>query len=261
MEVTFVNPGVDYMLNQIMEFQSEDETGFWLAPLYHFYPQLDQTRAMSMTFLERKAYIEKTLRAVYYELEGTINEKVESYTRYWKSCQQQISDALSDAFDVDCSLVFNDLRCNVSMNPIMPRFLKDHSFDMFYLNSEKGAIGDAIHEIIHFVWFYVWNRLFHDSYDEYERPTLKWILSEMVVESVMKDQRLCSINPYFPREQGGCIYPYFFDMKVDGKFLLRTLDEMYSSHPIQEFMRNSYSYCQKHESEIRAHIEISEGRA
>jgi hypothetical protein len=40
----------------------------------------------------------------------------------------------------------------------------EHSFDIFYLNSEEGAIGEAIHEMIHFVWFYVWNKTFGDSY-------------------------------------------------------------------------------------------------
>lgn len=68
--------------------------------------------------------------------------------------------------------------------------------------------------------------MFGDNDDEYERPSLKWILSEMVVESVMKDERLSSINPYFPRENGGCICPYFFDMMVDGKLILDTLDAM-----------------------------------
>lgn len=155
--------------------------------------------------------------------------------------------------------LFNDLRCNVSMNPIEPRFLKERCFDIFYLNSERGAIGESIHEIVHFVWFYVWNRLYEDRYDEYERPSLKWILSEMVVESVMKDERLSSINPYFPREQGGCIYPYFFDMEVDGKLILDTLDAMYKSQRIENFMRNSYTYCQGHEAEIRDHIRESEG--
>ena len=46
------------------------------------------------------------------------------------------------------------------------------------MNSEKGAIGSAIHEIIHFVWFYVWNQTFADSYEEYETLSLKWILSD-----------------------------------------------------------------------------------
>lgn len=259
LEVTFYNPGVDYMIKQILAFQTEEDTPFWSEPLYHFYPQLDKSHAAGLPFCERKEYIARTMRTVYVELEATINHKVTMYTRHWSSCKAQITAALSDAFGVDCAHLFEDIRCNVSMNPIEPRFLKERCYDTFYLNSERGAIGGGIHEIIHFVWFYVWNRLFHDSYAEYERPSLKWILSEMVVESIMKDERLSSINPYFPREQGGCIYPYFFDMKVDGTLILDTLDAMYQTLTMEEFMRRSYAYCQKHEAEIRRHIEKAEG--
>ena len=166
---------------------------------------------------------------------------------------------MSEAFDLDASSIFNDLTSNVTLNPICPRFLKERYFDVFYMNSEKGALGLSLHEVIHYFWFYVWNRLFGDSYDEYERPSLKWILSEMVVESVMKDERLSSINPYFPRKNGGCIYPYFFDMMVDSKPILDTLDAMYKSQSIEDFMRNSYAYCKKHEAAIREHIQRSEG--
>ena len=147
----------------------------------------------------------------------------------------------------------------MSLNHIEPSFLKEHCYETFYLNSANGAIGGGIHEIIHFIWFYVWNQLFGDSYDEYERPSLKWILREMVVESVMRDERLSSINPYFPRENGGCVYPYFFDMMVDGKPILDTLDAMYRSQNIEDFMRSSYAYCQEHEAVIREHILKSEG--
>ena len=258
MEVTFVNPGVDYMIQRIMAFQTEDESAFWSEPLYHFYPKLDKAYATSLSFPKRKKYIEQTMRSVYIDLENTINEKVAAYSQHWATCKGQITAALSDAFSVDCASLFNDIRCNVSMNPIEPRFLKERCYDTFYLNSEKGAVGEGIHEIIHFVWFYVWNQVFGDSYDEYERPSLKWILSEMVVESVMKDERLSSINPYFPREQGGCIYPYFFDMVVNGELILHTLDSMYKSQSIEDFMRNSYAYCQKFEMEIRDHIAKSE---
>lgn len=260
MNVTFKNPGVDYMIERIMLFQTEEESKFWSEPLYHFYPQIDKSYADNLPFAERKAYIERTLRTVYVELEDSINEKVTSYSRYWEDCKEQITAALSAAFSVDCEKLFNDLVCNVSMNPICPRFLKERYYDVFYLNSERGAIGMSIHEIIHFFWFYVWNRVFGDSYDEYERPSLKWILSEMVVESVMKASGLSSINPYFPREKGGCIYPYFFDMKADGVFILDTLDEMYQSQTMEEFMKNSYAYCLEHETEIREHIHKSESR-
>lgn len=145
------------------------------------------------------------------------------------------------------------------MNPIAPRFLTQRRFDIFYLNSERGAVGTAIHELIHFVWFHVWNGLFGDSYDEYERPSLKWILSEMVVEPIMRDPRLSSINPYFPREQGGCVYPYFFDMEAGGAPILDTLDRMYRAQSVQAFMKSSCACCLEHEAEIRAHIQKSEG--
>ncbi len=258
MELKVINPGFEYMLDRIMEFQTEEDAAFWSEPLYHFYPQLDRNYAHSLSLPDRKAYFEKILRSVYEKLEDTINGKVRLYSGHWENCKPQITAALSDAFGVDCAGLFHDMVCNISMNPIEPRDLSKHSFDIFYLNSERGAIGGAIHEIIHFVWFSVWHEIFGDSYEEYERPSLKWVLSEMVVESVMKDARLSSINPYFDREKGGCIYPYFFDMKVNGTYILDTLDEMYHSQSIADFMKNSYVYCQEHETEIRNHIRKSE---
>lgn len=260
-EVTFINPGVEVMLQRIMAFQTEDQSAFWSAPLYYFYPQLDKVHADALPFAEKKAYIERTLRGVYGEIEETINQKTALYAKQWAACRKQINEALSDAFEVDCRGLFNDLRCNVSMNPIEPRFLRERCFDVFYLNSERGAIGKSIHEMIHFVWFYVWHRLFQDEYEEYERPSLKWILSEMVVESVMRDERLSTINPYFPRENGGCVYPYFFNMKVEGALILDTLDGLYRTQRMEDFMKKSYAYCQAHEAEIRAHIQKEEERA
>lgn len=259
MNVTFVNPGVDYMVDRILDFQTEDEVAFWAEPLFYFYPQLDKDYADSLPSSERKEYIARTMRIVYNELEDTIHQKVTLYARQWAACKSQIIAALSDAFELDCEALFDDIRCNVSLNPVAPRFLGDRCYDTFYLNSENGAIGSGIHEIIHFVWFYVWNRVFGDSYEEYERPSLKWILSEMVVESIMKDPRLASLNPYYPRENGGCIYPCFFDMVVDGELILDTLYAMYQSQSIADFMRNSYAYCQEHEVEIWDHIQKSGG--
>ena len=80
MEITFINPGIDYMIQRIMDFQTEAESAFWSEPLYHFYPQLDKAYATSLPFDERKNYIERTMRTVYADLEDTINEKV-LYTR------------------------------------------------------------------------------------------------------------------------------------------------------------------------------------
>ncbi len=258
MELQVRNPGIDYMVERVMDFQTDDTADFWSAPLYHFYPQLNREYANSLSLEDRKKYIGRILRQAYVDQQATIDEKILRYTGHWEKHKRQIAAALSDAFEVDCNAILNDMVCNISMNPICPRFLESHTFDVFYLNSERGAIGMAIHEIIHFVWFYVWNQIFGDSYDEYEAPSLKWILSEIVVEPIMSDKRLSSINPYFPRENGGCVYPYFYTMNVGGKSVLNTLTDMFHAMTISEFMKESYAYCVVHEAEIRRHIKRSE---
>lgn len=258
MELQIMNPGIDYMMERVMDFQIDDATDFWTAPLYHFYPQLDREYAASLSLEDRKQYIGQILRQVYIDQQVAINEKIKQYANHWERHKGQIIAALSDAFELDCNSILNDMVCNISINPICPRFLETHSFDIFYLNSERGALGLAIHEIIHFVWFYVWNQLFGDFYKEYETPSLKWILSEMVVEPIMSDERLSSINPYFPKEHGGCVYPYFYTMKIEGKPILDTLADMYRRMTITEFMKASYAYCATHEKAIRQHINEAE---
>jgi len=258
MEVKFIKPSIEYMVESIMNFQTEEETDFWTEPLYHFYPVLKKDYVQSLVFEERKKHIEAVVREAYVDLEETLNQKREMYARHWEQHKKQIVGALSEAFEIDCEDLFNNMCCYISMNPISPRFLQEESFEVFYLNSERGALGTSIHEIIHIVWFYVWNQCFGDNYEEYERPSMKWILSEMVVEPIMRDERLSSINPYFPRENGGCVYPYFYDMLLDGKPILETLYETYRNHNIREFMKCSYQYCLEHEEEIREHIEESE---
>lgn len=245
------------MIASILHFQREDETAFWSDSLYRFYPQLDKAYEAQLSLDERKRYITKVLKSVYEEAKSEIDRKAQAYAAYWNRYSAQIQQALSEAFETELTSLFCEMRCDVSMNPVSPRFLDEKRFEVFYLNSERGAIGTAIHEIIHFVWFYVWNQVFLDSYEEYECRSLKCILSEVVVESIMADERLASLNPYFLREQGGCIYPYFFDMRAGGELVTDVIEKLYKSCDIRTFMRKSYAFCQEYEQEIRAHMERS----
>lgn len=61
MEITFVNPGVGYMIQSIMHFHAEGEAEFWSEPLYHFYPQLDKAYAISLPVAERKDSLNRTI--------------------------------------------------------------------------------------------------------------------------------------------------------------------------------------------------------
>lgn len=259
MNITYLDPGFAHSIRSIMEFQQEGESAYWSDSIFYFYPQIDAQRLSAMPLMEKERYITDMLRGVYQELQPEWRRKLEAYNQHWQAHRLQVEAAFSDAFAVDVRPLFNDLTGCITLNPVSPRFLTQHTFDVFHLNSECGALGLTLHEMTHFLWFHLWNAHFHDSYDEYERPSLKWILSEMVVESIMRDERLSSINPYFPREHGGCVYGYFQDMLIDGKPLLDTLDAMYRTRSsIQHFMEKSLRYCQQHESAIRSHIAAAE---
>lgn len=258
MNITYKNPGVSHSIESISLFLTGDETAFWSAPILHFYPQVDQQALMGYSRPDKQKYLNDVFGIIYSGLKEEIDRKVLCYNDHFQHHRQQIEQALSDAFDLDAGCIFNDLTGNVTLNPICPRFLKEHYFDLFYRSSQSGALGLSLHEVIHYFWFHVWNGHFHDSYDEYETPSLKWILSEMVVETIMGDERLVSLNPYFPRENGGCIYPYFQTMTVNDTPILDTIDAIYHRNRMTGFMEEAYAYCLRHENEIRKHIEISE---
>ena len=189
MKVTYKNPGFMHSIESILLFQTDAHTPYWSDAVFSFYPQLSGEDFVKRGPERRAEYIKDKLASVYQEILPEIEEKTVRYNEHFLEYENQINDALSDAFGTDTRVLFNDLIGYVGMNPICPRFLKKHYFDVFYKNSEKGALGMSLHEMIHYIWFYVWNRLFTDSYDEYETPSLKWILSEMVVESIMSDKR------------------------------------------------------------------------
>ena len=259
MNILYKNPGFQHSIDSIMLFQTDDQTPYWSDTLLYFYPQIEKQRLAKLPFDAKKEYLSESLYDIYHrEIKQEMDDKVNAYNDHFIKHKKQIEDALSEAFALDIRTIFNDIAGNITMNPVGPRFLKEHYFDIFYKNSHRGAIGVSIHEIIHYIWFYVWNNHFGDDYSEYESPSLKWILSEMVIESIMSDQRLCSINPYYPRENGGCVYGYFQNMIIDGKPILETIDQYYRNNKIQDFMERSYRYCQEFEKDIRSHIHEAE---
>lgn len=258
MNITFKNPGFDYSIESIMLFQTDGQSPFWSDSIFYFYPQIEKAKLLEQSFPERKKYLTEAFGNIYENAKDELESKVILYNEHFSKHKNQIEEAFSEAFELDSRSLFNNLVGNITLNPVCPRFLEERYFDVFYKNSERGALGTSLHEAIHYFWFFVWNKHFGDSYDEYETPSLKWILSEMVVESIMSDKRLSSLNPYFPRENGGCVYPYFMDMIIEETPVLEKLEGFYRNNGITDFMEVSFAYCKEHEKEIRSHIEKSE---
>ena len=256
MDLIYKYSGIMRSIDSIMEFTCEEQSDFWSEPFFNFFPDIEKEKFKTLTNEQRKQYLIDYFSSFEKENKEIITKKIYKYNERWETYQSQIVDALQEAFGINLMDLFNDMRGYITFNPICPRYLENNTFDVFYLNSEKGALGLSIHEIIHFVWFHVWNNYFHDSYDEYESPHLKWILSEMVVEPIMRDERLKSINPYF--DGGGCVYPYFYTLKLEDKPILEILYDMYQSMGMVEFMEKSYELCLEYEALIREHIHVNE---
>lgn len=153
MDLTFQDPGLGYSVDSIMDFQTGDQSDFWKAPLFYFYPQLDRVRFDALPPKEQVGYLKNTLQEVYDS--ALIAQKVESYQVHWESNRKVVEEAMSDAFGLDPGALYNDLVVNVTLNSISPRYLQERRFDVFYLNSPKGALGVSLHEMVHFLWFYV----------------------------------------------------------------------------------------------------------
>lgn len=82
-------------------------------------------------------------------------------------------------------------------------------------------------------------------------PISPRFLSEMVVEAIMSDACLRSINLYF---ETSCVYDYFYEMKVDDAPILDYLANLYQTSAIKDFLIHSHSYVRQHESEIRTQM-------
>lgn len=248
MDLTFKIPSFEYMVNSINEIESEDIDDFFKGSLFYFYPNIYKDKFYSLKGNDRKEYLTACLRDIFVKEQDLFKTKIDTYNKHWVDNKEIVIEAFQDAFKIDLKNEFNEMVGYIGLNPVSPRFLDTNTFDVFYLNSERGALGMALHEIVHFVWFKIWGEYFHDDIKDYETPNLKWVFSEIIPELIMRDERLKLRNPY---SNGQVIYDYFYKMKIDDKPIIDILYEMYSNMTIHEFMEKGFYLLQKNEIEIR----------
>lgn len=251
MNVTYQIANVEYQIQSIAQFLVPECSEWWLEGFYVWYPELDWRSLCMLKEEEKQKQLRMFFDSVIKSKKAELEQKVVAYQQHWDRYREQITEALEDAFDIELQNDFQRMQGMITLNPISPRYLKEQRFDIFCASSERGALGMTLHEIVHFVWFHVWQTLFQDDVSTYETPHLVWVFSEMVVDCIMQDERLSSINPYMGENGGGCVYDYFYTMRVDGNLILNTLRELYQQHSIHEFMKIGYAYLTLHEQVIR----------
>ncbi len=237
-------------INSILMFQTDRVSMFWRKPLFKTYTFLDEKLGLYANWKDRKKYLISVFSDYYKKIEPELYAKAESFNICWLAHKANIIKIFTETFNVDCGALFNDMSAEVSLNPICPRDLSQNSFTVFYKTDENRFLETMLHEVIHFIWFDIWQNHFKDNCKEYESPHMKWILSEMVVDTLVKNTAIGHL--FSSTGLKNAVYKYFYTMKINNTFVLEALSQLYkNSTDIIQFMEQAYTYCQTNETVIR----------
>ena len=107
MKLQFKNPGYDYMLEAILEFQGEDQGEFFRESLYMFYPNFEKERMNSLDTEGKKEYIGSELKQIYEDNVVLLEEKIKAYQAHWDNNKEVIQKTFEEIFDMKLENDFN----------------------------------------------------------------------------------------------------------------------------------------------------------
>ena len=255
MKLKWKQKNFDDDIEFILFHQQDNTSEFWRKPLFRAYPDLDYEYAKSLPESERFQYITEQMKVQARKQQDNINKSIKMFESAWEPIAKKLNAAYSSAFDNDCANILNDMVAAVGLNPICPRNIFDHSFHIYHYFETGYAMSTALHEITHFVWFYFWQKHFKDNPTDYNAPHLKWLLSEIVVETIIRNSKINDLI-----EQPKYIaYSYFYNMKIGNELIFETMRKMYLNRKdIFNFMEKSFDWIKNNETELRNKIAEAE---
>ena len=154
MKLTFQVPTLDQVLETTLWTQEDGITPYWRDALYQEYPEIDKEKALALPEKERMTYVGDILSQIYHKKQGEFEKLVQMWQAKWNKELPQIELAFSKAYELDVKPVLNNVIGYANLNPVCPRYLDVHTFYVFYKMDIERIIRTAMHEIMHFLWFY-----------------------------------------------------------------------------------------------------------
>ena len=122
--------------------------------------------------------------------------------------------------------------------PVCPRFLDWFCFNLCVTHSCAESFETMLHELTHFFWFDLFKKEFPNiDKTEYETPHLPWLVSEIVVDTILSNSQFKKFLVYKPS------YDYFYETQIAGENLMKKVNKMYvECQSIKLFMHKVFDY-------------------
>jgi hypothetical protein len=235
--------------SHLMSFFLKPQEGSpdWSPSLYKHYPELRQITEKSSSYGNLKEQVHTFLVQQYTDNKAQIEESVEHFQSIWNTINDQIITALANITETTWSEENPVITARVSLNPICPRFLKTHTFDVFYKEDVDIMQSVAIHEILHFFYFKKWLEIFpKTTHEEMEQPHLVWHLSEIVPGVILNDPQIQGIFSFNFRS-----YTQYHQTKIGGKSIVEHIQKFYDDREnFTSFLQEAWNFVQHHKETI-----------
>jgi len=257
-EVRFEVLDIQDEVNMIMDFCMHKNPSLDFSEVvYNTHPEL---RKMVDGITDEKQFREQCEKYVidYVSKNKDILEKSkEHFQRIWEQIGGSILNSLSRDFETDFPEGIKEIKANVSINPICPRCIDEWTFNLYHKLSDVLVLKTVIHEIIHFVYFRKWSKVFPDSDSKkYSGMNSEWILSEILVHTIINNNK---IFQNILKNEKSDVYKKWRSIRVDDKKLDEYFDDFYKEHEegkisFADFLKKSWDEYQKHKDVIEGSI-------
>jgi len=221
----------------------------WSNAIYWNYPELKNKLQNIKDKKKRKEIEYRFFTEVFKKERIELEKRAKIFQREWNKINDDVMLVLSEVVEQEWSEKDKKIFVRISLNPICPKYIKQRTFDLFYKQKPKYMKSVAIHEILHFIYFEKWKKVFPKSEEkEFDAPHLVWQLSEMVPGIVLNDKRVQNVFKYKFDS-----YKEYENFKLNGKPLLSYLQDFYDNRKdFADFLKKSWKFVKKYEKEINS---------
>lgn len=248
-QVKFRVAQINHIIGLINDFLNPGKGDWdWSRGILNRYPELDKKLKNIKNKSKRKGITRAFFKKFIINNKILLERRARLFQKEWDKINDKIMNALSEILEIKWPKKDKQIRAFVSPNPICPRYIKERTFDVYFLSSIKEMRATAVHEILHFLYFEKWKQVYPKSNEKhFDAPYLIWELSEMVPKTILSDKRLQKRLRHNPN-----VYKEYKNLKIKGRPLLSYINNFYSKRKdFEDFLRKSWTFVRKHEKEIQ----------